>query len=292
MAGTKVFELLRQHWQTRQKKDRKFSLRYLARKADLSPAYLSKIFSGQKPLPLARLRALASALDLDPVAIRALERTTIREHAGVEEFSENLELEMDGGAAASPLPDLPSADYQSASSQTALEEWYFLPILDLATCAGFEPAWIHERLGLKPEVADRAWARLQELGWVESKNGKWRKVTTKIRFPSSRIDPRIQRHHTKMLQKAADELAYKKTDDDFRRRLILGASVATNETSYRKAEKYLEEALFKTADILSTGKADRVYYLAFQLFPLTRKGLPGKTQQFPRMHRVPRRRGT
>lgn len=271
MPSPKVFELLQSHWQRKQKADRKFSLRYLARKADLSPSYLSKIFSGQKPLPLPRLRALAAALDLDPVAIRGLERSALREQAGVEDLAENLELDLGSAPEFSPLPDLPSADYQSASSQTALEEWYYLPILDLATCAGFEPSWIAERLGLRTEIAEKAWARLQELGWVEFKGGRWKKVNTKIRFPSSRIDSRIQRHHTRMLQKAADELAYRKTDDDFKRRLILGASVATNEASYRKAEKYLEEALFKAADILSTGKADRVYYLAFQLFPLTKK---------------------
>jgi uncharacterized protein (TIGR02147 family) len=277
MPSPKVYELLQSHWQRKQKTDKKFSLRYLAKKAELSPSYLSKILSGQKPLPLPRLRALATALDLDPVAIRGLERTAIREHAGAEEMAENLELEVESNSGISetpPLPDLPSAEYQSAQSQTALGEWYYLPILDLTTCPGFEPSWIVERLGLRQEIADRAWNNLLELGWVEeikgNKGKSWRKAADKLRFPSSRIDPRIQRHHTKMLQKAAEELAYKKTDEDFRRRLILGASVATNEASYRKAEKYLEEALFKAADILASGRADRVYYLAFQLFPLTK----------------------
>lgn len=277
MAKTRVHELLRQHWEARRRANRRLSLRNVARKANLSPSYLSKIFSGQKPLPLPRVRSLAAALDLDPPAIRTLERAALREQAGAEDLAENLELDLSAVSAPEaepePLPDLPSAGYARAPSQTALEEWYYLPILDLATCAGFEPSWIPERLGLRPEVAERAWARLVELGWVEqTPAGKWKKMADKIRFPASRIDPRIQRHHTKMLQKAADELAYRKTDDDFRRRLILGASVATNEASYRKAEKYLEEALFKTADILSTGRADRVYYLAFQLFPLTKPG--------------------
>lgn len=275
MASTRVHVLLRQHWEAKHKANRRISLRAIARKAGLSPSYLSKILSGQKALPLPRLRALASALDLDPAAIRNLERAALREHAGEHGLAENLELDLTTSAApyapTEPLPDLPSAHFESMPGQTALEEWYYLPILDLTTCAGFDPSTIHERLGLKPEVAERAWARLRELGWVVSSAGRWKKVADRIRFPASRIDPRIQRHHTKMLQKAADELAYRKTDEDFRRRLILGASVATNEASYRKAEKYLEEALFKAVDILGTGRADRVYYLAFQLFPLTKR---------------------
>lgn len=272
MAAAKVHDLLREHWESKKRKNSRLSLRAVARKAGISPSYLSKIFSGQKPLPLARVRPLASALDLDPAAMRTLERAALREQAGAEEFAENLELDsIEETPSSHALPDLPSATYQNAPSQTALEEWYYLPILDLTTCAGFETSWITERLGLRPEVAEKAWNRLLEMGWVEQRNGKWKKVSTKIRFPASRIDSRIQRHHTKMLQKAADELAYRKTEEDFRRRLILGASVATNEASYRKAEKYLEEAMFKAADILSTGKADRVYYLAFQLFPLTKR---------------------
>jgi len=267
MARPKSFELLQQHWKTKQKSNPRLSLRFLARKLELSPSYLSKIFSGQKPLPLARTRALAAALDLDPVALRALERAIVREQSPDEDTRENLDLDFDG----SSLRELPSASFESAASQTALEEWYYLPILDLVTCHGFDPSWIAEQLGLKEDVAARAWKRLQELGWVEEKAGKWRKVTERIRFSAPRIDEKIQRHHTKMLQKAADELAYRKSPEDFKRRLILGASVATNEASYRKAEKFLEEALFKTAEILATGRADRVYYCSVQLFPLSRK---------------------
>ena len=269
MAKKKAHELLQEHWKAKQSRNRRLSLRYLARKLEISPAYLSKILSGKKPLPLARLQALARELELDTVAVRGLERALLREQSLGTETLDNIELELDG-MARSPLSDLPSAKYSAAGSTTVLEEWYYPPILDLVTCAGFRPEWISDRLGLKPEVADRAWNRIRELGWVEERDGKWKKLQNKVRFPSHRVDPSIQRYHTKMLQKAADELAYRKTDEDFKRRLILGASVATNEESYRKAEKYLEEALFRAADILAAGKGDRVYYLAFQLFPLTR----------------------
>ncbi len=267
MARPKSFELLKQHWKSKQKNNPRLSLRFLARKLELSPSYLSKIFSGKKALPLARARALAEVLNFDPVALRALERAIVREQSPDQETRENFDLEF----ASSPMQDLPSAGFETAESQTALEEWYYLPILDLVTCHGFEPSWISEQLGLKEDVATRAWKRLQELGWVKEKAGTWYKITERIRFPAPRIDEKIQRHHTKMLQKAADELAHRKSPDDFKRRLILGASVATNEASYRKAEKFLEEALFKTAEILSTGRADRVYYCSVQLFPLSRK---------------------
>ncbi len=269
--SAKPHELLRLHLEAKQKINPRLSLRYLARKLDLSPSYLSKVFAGLKPLPLKRLRVLAAAMDLDPIALRGLERAILRIQALGEDTQENLDLETESEAGTrSPLAPLPSSAYQPSSDQIALDEWYYLPILDLVTCHGFEPSWIGQRLGLRPEIAERAWNRLRECSLVENQGGKWRKVTNKIRFPAHRADSRIQRHHTKMLKKAADELAHRKTDGDFSQRLIVGASVATNEESYRRAEKYLEEALFKATDILSTGKADRVYYLAVQLFPLAR----------------------
>ncbi|MGZ3652230.1 MAG: DUF4423 domain-containing protein [Bdellovibrionota bacterium] len=263
----KSHEQLRKHWQSRQSRKKSVSLRYLARKLAVSPAYLSKIFSGQKPLPLGRARALAKELELDTVAVRALERALLRERGRNADTQENLTLDLEGSA----LPELPSDSFDAAPSTSALEEWYYLPILDLVTCRGFEPRWISKRLGLREEVAGRAWNRLQDLGWVENRQGRWTKIARKIRFPSHRIDPSIQRHHTSMLKKAAEELQHRKLEEDFARRLILGASVATNEESFRKAEKYLEEALYKAASILAEGTADRVYYLAFQLFPLTKR---------------------
>jgi len=259
-------ELLAKHWKAKRARNRRLSLRYLARKLGVSAPYLSKILSGQTPLPLARGRALAAELELDPVAVRTLERALLRERSANADTQENLILDVDA-----TVPRLPSETFEAAPSTTALEEWYYLPILDLVTCPGFAPAWIEERLGLRKEVAERAWARLQELGWVEKRDGKWAKLSKRIRFPAHRVDPSIQRHHVAMLGKAAEELKHRKLDEDFRRRLVLGASVATNEESFRRAEKYLEEALFKAVDMLANGRADRVYYLGLQLFPLTKK---------------------
>jgi len=273
MPAAKSHELLLRHWKAKQGRNKRLSLRYLARKLDISPPYLSKLLSGQKPLPMHRLRAIAKELELDPAAVRALERAVLREQHQDEDLRENIELEVPGGESA--LGELPSSGFEIAPSYTALEEWYYLPILELITLEGFEPSWIPVRLGLQPSVAEAAWKRLLDLGWVKfnEEKGWWEKSANRIRFPAARLDPAIQRHHTKMLQKAADELARRRTEEDFRRRLILGASVATSEAGFRKAEKFLEEALFKAVEIMGSARAgspDRVYYVSLQLFPLSK----------------------
>jgi transcriptional regulator with XRE-family HTH domain len=269
MKGAKPHEILDAHIRGKRQGRTSLSLRALARQVGVSPSFMSKMQTGAKPIPLKRAPDLAKVLGMDPVARRQFERAILNEQTDNSSTQENLAVEVDTELSALS-PSLPSVEFRAISDRTVLEEWYYLPILDLVTCEGFEPSCIHQCLGLKSEVAERAWAKLVDRGWVCFVDGRWQKFAEKIRFPVNRVDPSIGRHHTRMLKKAVAELDRRQRDGDFRRRLIIGASVATNEESFRKAEKYLEEAIFKAASMLNEGPADRVYYLALQLFPLTR----------------------
>lgn len=262
-------EILNAHLEAKKAKNPRFSLRMVAKKLDISPAYLSKILSGKKPLPLPRARALAALLELDALALRQLERAVVAKKVNAPAAEANASFRLEEAGAS-----LPSESFSVTQSFGALDHWYYLPILEFVTCADFTPDRIANRLGLRREVADRAWARLVAEGLVAQENNQWKKVTRKLRFPAARIDPRIQKHHLKMLDKAAEELTYRKTAEDFARRMILGASVATNEESFLEAKRYLEESLFKAAEMLARGRGDRVYYLGMQLFPLSRVNEP------------------
>lgn len=257
-AREKSAELLSQGLAQKKSKSPHFSLRYLAKRLGISPSYLSKVFTGKKPLPLSRLAALAKELELDPYSLRALKRALAREQKELGLNDELIPLES----------SLPSEEFEVSHDFFLIEDWYFLAILELVTCKGFSPECISRRLGLKEEVAQYGWKQLLARGLVQEKNGTWEKTKKKIRLPSAKLDQRFQNHHIRMLRKAAEE-AGKKSEAEFARRLTLGASVATNEESFLKAKKYLEDSLMEAGKILTTGPADRVYYLTFQLFPLT-----------------------
>jgi uncharacterized protein (TIGR02147 family) len=258
-AREKSAQLLGEYLALKKSKSPHFSLRYLAKKLGISPSYLSKVFTGKKPLPLSRLTALAKELELDAYSLRALKRALAREQKELGLADELIPVEA----------DLPSEEFEVSHDFFLIEDWYFLAILELATCQGFRPEWISPRLGLKEDVAAYAWNQLVNRGLVQEKNGAWEKTKKKIRLPSAKLDQRFQNHYVRMLRKAAEEVG-KKTEADFARRLALGASVATNEESFLKAKKYLEDSLVEAGKILTSGKADRVYYLTFQLFPLTK----------------------
>lgn len=275
----KSHEILREHWDAKRARNPRLSLRGMAKRLSLSPPYLSKVLAGKKALPMNRVPAFAQQLGLDPASVRSLERAILREKEISPDALANLELNVEPRGAKEQGNALPSEAFSLMQSQTALDEWYYLPILEYVTCAGFRPELISQRLGLRPEVAARAWQRLLELGWVVQEAGQWKKVQKKIRFPAKGIDPVVQGLHRKMLERASRELEHHRTAEDFRRRLILGATVATTEENFRKAERYLEEAVFYAAKLLSEGPADRVYYLALQLFPLSRESTENKTSR-------------
>jgi len=257
--------LLKKHLESRQRKNPAFSLRSLAAKLEISPSYLSKVLSGKKPIPFGRISAIVKALELDSYARRALERAVIRDQNKISDTG-GLDLDLESPA----LPPLPSEDLDISTDFYLLEDWYYLPILELVGCQGFSPSNISTRLGLKEEVARFAWKRLVSAGAVIEKNGKWEKVNRRLRLPSRDTEQRITNHHIRMLRKGSEELQ-KRNSTDLHARLVTGASITTNEKSFQKAKKYLEEALIKAGEILNEGEADDVYYLAFQLFPLSRK---------------------
>ena len=260
-------KILTEHFALKKKKFSKLSIRWLAGQLKLSVPYVSRVFKGAKPLPLARVKAIGKLLDLDPMAVRQLHLAVIRESKMAEDAKEDLEVAVPATSASTdePFNLLPTNTYW------LLGEWYYLALLDLVDCVDFsdDPQWIAKKLRITVPLADRAWRRLQAGGIVEKQGGRWRKVQKKIRFPTSKIDPSIQNYHQLMLRKTAEELRARKSQSDFDRRLIIGATVSTNEASMRKANKYMEDALFQAAEILAEGSPDRVCYIAFHLLPLT-----------------------
>jgi len=269
----KAHELLKKYFEKKREKNAKFSLRLLASKLKLSPAFVSNVLSGKRELPLPRAGEFARILDMDAFATRKLVRAIVMEQDLDRETMGDINLDPDE-VNASLLGELPSEKYLESISKnhSVLDQWYYLPILDLTSCKGFraDPAWIADRLGLKKEVAEMAWKRLVNMGCVTERAGKWRKEEERILFPAARTDPVIQKYHLFLLEKSMDELRNQRSEENFQRRLVMSISVSSNPENLARAKKYLEEALIRAADILNEGPGEEVYHLGVQCFPLTK----------------------
>lgn len=261
--------IVRKHFLRKKEKNPGFSLRGLANALGISPAYLSRIMNGHKPVPESLSRELAMRLDMDDTAVEELRQGILLDknidREAMKLIADRMAVKIEGAPASSEFEEMPEKRF------VLLEDWYYLPILDLTTCKDFQPdaEWIAARLGLKVSVAADAWTRLIRLGCVKEVDGAWRKSEERIRFPTHKSLAPVRRYHRNNLKKAAEVLV----DDSaaaFERRLIKGGSVATNKKNIEKARKILDEALFKAMEALSEGEPDEVYHLAIQLFPLTK----------------------
>jgi transcriptional regulator with XRE-family HTH domain len=68
-------EILKNSYERLKKQNAAFSVRALARKMNLTPAFISKVFNNKTPLPFERVDEFAHHLKMDKTAKNALIRT-------------------------------------------------------------------------------------------------------------------------------------------------------------------------------------------------------------------------
>lgn len=256
-------EVLNKYFQQKKRHAPGFSLRAVAKRLDVSPSFLSRIFSGQRPVPYALLLKMKTVLDIAPevfASLREAHEVKIDDHASPTKGKRTVKTSLD--------------DWEMASQESVriLREWYFLPILQLASLQNFdgEMTTIAKRLGLKVAVARAACEELTELGLLERKAGRYSSANKKLRWDSAKSVTEVRRFHSSMLEKAKDSLGQ---TEDFERRLITGVTLTTSPEKILAAKQKLADCLHAIAnDLMSDDEsATEVFHLAAQLFPLTKK---------------------
>lgn len=240
----------------------KFSLRSLAAKLNLSPAFVSKILNGKSELPLERVDDFVRSLKMDKMSRSLLLETYLHENLM------HVARSAKGAKSKSyPYEEMGDKNFH------LLQEWYLIPILDYFSLEGaaMDENQIARAFGLPVPRVQAALAFLIENKYLaQQTNGTWRKTKYKVRLPTERSREMIRDYHAKLMQLAIQTLKTQTDQAQFDRRLISGISVATNSANIELAIKKLNEAMYEVADILAAGACDQVYHLNVQLFPLTK----------------------
>lgn len=249
--------ILKKSWvRLRNKEPQFWSLRQVAREARVSPGYLSKIFSKQKGLTLKLARKLIEILRIDDVNKESILSSFGQVKLDKEKFE---------------LPEMEAFELPAEESEWLLGKWYRLPLLDLMTVDGFEndPQWMANKLGVNVgDIKDSLCKLIEaELAFCDE-HGNYKKVHSKIRFPTVISKKSIREYHKSQMQRAILELG-KVTPKEFNQRLIVGLSVASNPEKLEEVKNFLHLALYRAAEMLSNGECNEVYQLNIQLFPQT-----------------------
>jgi uncharacterized protein (TIGR02147 family) len=257
-------QILKQAFDRAQSQNKAFSLRALAKKLDLSPGFLSRVFNGKADLPFERIADFVTHLKMDKLSENRLLNSysdaktekiaglKTRDHSHEEIMKKYVEL----GEKKFPL----------------LTRWYLIAMLDLMETPDFsdDPAFVSRRLRITLKEADDAlkFLKAQDL-MVKDSNGRWTKYAKHIRFPTKESRDLIREYHALLMKKAIHTMETQKNPEDFQKRIIAGLSITSNPAQVEKAMARLNEAMYEVAEILGEGETTEIYHLGWQLFPVT-----------------------
>jgi uncharacterized protein (TIGR02147 family) len=263
MGTLHTHETLRKYFERKRDFSAAFSLRSLARRVEVSPSFLSRILSGQKPVPYPLLLRLESALDIEPEVF-----SSIRLAHQLEESSAVVARK----GKAEMITQLADWDLATPEAIGVLRQWYFIPILEVTRLEGYDGKVesIAKLLRLPLTTAEQAVKELTALKLLVEEDGKLVKTRRKLRIGSGKPNADIRRYHGAMLERARRELL-SAAPEDFEKRLITGITITASPEKIAKAKQRLAECLHEIANELIAEDGSEVYHLAAQLFPLTKK---------------------
>lgn len=268
-AVRKPADLLREEYFQRKANHPSYSVSAFARDLGISQSLLSLVFSGKRPLSLKQATQIVLLLDFPHQKAERFIECAILALPGNSKALKKIRrgYQKASGAQASRLPLFVDQELERFK---ILSQWYHLPILDLSTTRGFssDPIWIARRLGISSVQAKDAMERLVQLGMASWRGGVFRKIHSKIHFPSGKSESFVRCFHQQMIGKALDEL--KRTGQGaFKAREISGTTVAIPKSRVEAASKMIQKFQQDFAAFVTEGACDEVYQLNIQMFPLT-----------------------
>lgn len=153
-----------------------------------------------------------------------------------------------------------------------LSKWYIAAVHELVALKDFDsdPWWIASKL--KPRItipeAKEAIAVLVNLNLikVDPRTGKARQVKGELRIPPDIADVAVGAYHTKMLSLAQQAIKGFRKEE----REMTGLTIALSREQFREVkEKVRRFELDLHAEYARSERADAVYQISLQLFPLS-----------------------
>lgn len=245
MESLEMKRLLQEELQRRKDKNPAYSLRAFAKSLSMSPAQLSQLVSGKRPLTLKTFEKVARELMLSPIEKkRALE--ALAQSVAQELHPNNLQMKED--------------EFRLVS------DWYHFAILSLTKVKGAkkDPVWIAKRLGIAIIDAKLAVERLERMG-VLSPGETFKQITEPIRVLSEVPSQAIQKWHRQMISMATEKLSHVPVD----RRDYSGMVMAIDPKNLPRAKKAIEDFQEELVSLMEQGEPTEVYAMSCQLYPLT-----------------------
>ncbi len=241
-------------------KEQGCSMRNLAKRLNVSPALLSLVAKGKRPLTEENVDIWAPTFKWNAQEVSWLKQLVLLEHSSVEQKEEAMET-------LSRFKTYKENSSEEVLTFKYLKKWWNVAIREMSELPDFqeEEGWIQERLLFSVSIAEiRKSLKFLNKHKLLSKYGNFRRLNCQ----GDIYKLSLSTFHNQMLDKAVESI-YKVSSED---RYILGQSLAINAARFPEARAILEEALEK---IVKIGEEEPhptdVYHFSFLGFPLTLK---------------------
>lgn len=239
--------ILREELLKRKQTNPSYSLRAFSRQLNVSPAQLSQVISGKRPLTAKTAFRIAEILNFSPTETSLLVESTFQPG---EKKNDVVPTEI------------------RAEEFQVISDWYHFGILSLIELPNHkaDPRWIARQLGITPTEASEALARLVKLKIVEVAKGKMTQVMKPVRTSTDIPSAAIRRYHLQNLDKSKEMLGIVPVE----KREYSAITMAVSLKNIPKAKKMITEFKRKLAGLMENGEKQAVYTLAIQLFPVSK----------------------
>jgi uncharacterized protein (TIGR02147 family) len=258
-AQGRIRELMALEFEHHQSRNPRFSLRAYAKRLGLSPSQASDLLAGKRPFTGKLASRVLGLLDrVDHAEANILVASCLPARRG---------RKSAGKAAVSTL-----RGYQQLSVDQfrLMGDWRSFAVLSLAETAAFreDATWAGKALGIHPQQAQEILDRLERLGALQrDKTGALKHAG--LQFASTTDVPSlaIRRAHRERLDLAKESLER----DPVEERDVTGITMSIDAAKLPEAKRRIQKFRRELCAFLESGEKQRVFHLAVQLFPMSRK---------------------
>lgn len=248
---TNIQKLIKTELDVRKKKNPHFSLRSFAQRLEVSPAQLSQILNGKRPVTLKFIQNLVTRLDFSPTEAKTV----------LDQFVKDKGLKTNNDSKIDSKKQLNEEVFKLIS------EWYHLGILSLTKIkdAKADPRWVSSQLGISITEASQALTRLQKLGLIAVKPS-FKQIAEPFEISSDIPSEAIRRYHKQNLNLAHDKIeSIPNHLRDFQ-----SITIPIHTSQIQKFKKLINDMLDLSLEISQKNNPDQVYNLNVQFFPITK----------------------
>jgi uncharacterized protein (TIGR02147 family) len=244
-----------EEWGKRREKNPSYSLKAFSKALGVSAPSLSQVLSGKRPLSRKAALRIIHHCSLSPEDAKNFLASAL----GVQN---------------------PAIDFRSPAKNSYSEldedafriisDWKHYAILSLGDLPDNRATsqWIANQLAITEKEASEAFDRLLRMGLVKRRGSRFRQSSKPLTAPTGRSTAALRKYHSQNLTKASKALEREETDVEY----FSAITMALDESKLPQAREFIKNFRRQLCEFLEMGRRERVYTLAIQLFPISKKG--------------------